>query len=179
MTIRTAIFFLLSALITGCGYFVPEELRNRDALPKPDLIIADIQWELLLIDHTQEIWCDGAAPDSPTQTLRFHFTVVNTGQAPFHGELLFARAVGESDIAWGAYSRAESPSPNAFSIMPHDTARVSMDFESDINTFLNNRVKFIIVTQQVMPQSKMFFNDVENIPESNLDNNSCDLYLEY
>jgi hypothetical protein len=171
---QTAIVFLVSIAIWGCGYYIKD-----DGIPKPDLIITDIQWESCFIDHTQELWCDAPAPTSPTRAMRFYFKVTNIGQVPFHSKLLIAWAAGESDIAWGAYHRVENPFPNnGITIKPSDTVAFSITVEDDWYTFSSNFVKFLVVTRQCMPQSKILFNDMQDVLESDLTNNTYQLYRE-
>jgi hypothetical protein len=171
---KTFASIIIAAVSLSCGYTVVERPPQADVAALPDLIIADVRWQAGFVDHTKDIVMDGKPPDSPTPALFFQLDIVNIGQAPFNGRPFIAWSAGESDIAWGNYGRYETPIPGTLSLNAHDTTTVSVTIEQGWYSF-QPRLRFLVVTQQVMPQSKTIFREQDRIPEHNLDNNSFDL----
>ena len=142
--------------------------------PIPDLVIVDVTWYRTTLRSSG--YTRVYPPPPPTPAIGFLIDLVNIGDSAYVGEPQIAFASAENDIRWENYPFVSNVEPKKINVVVGDTVVVCVAVPLSLCAS-NGICRFLLVTQQSMPQSMKSFDTIHFQPEERINNNVFDYSL--
>ena len=171
---KLTILVILSMISISCGYtrISDNETVELPKGPLPDLIITSVSWQA-----SSRVGNGRVYPPLRYSCIDFYLKVANIGKAPYEGPVYIAWGSRKNDFELDDYEGMQAAILQPKIIAANDTAEVVISVDGFLKD-LRKRYRFLIATQQVMPNSRFNFTAVHPVQESRLDNNGYEYVVQ-